>query len=126
MRRAYLLTPRGPTGLRVPPRGDAVARQGVVHLPGLERRHGRQLARGKSVIKRPSPLNVLKDTYGHSCYLARSVADEYQHFMTDSSGSLWDSPLKVPPGQPSAFLNYAPEDIEPLIYTLRHTFSNLC
>ena len=26
------------------------------------------LAAGESVIKRPSPLNVLKDTYDHSCY----------------------------------------------------------
>ena len=27
----------------------------------------RAVARGASVIKCPSPLNVLKDTYGHSC-----------------------------------------------------------
>jgi hypothetical protein len=28
----------------------------------------RYLARGGSVIQRPSPLNALKDTYDHSCY----------------------------------------------------------
>ena len=26
------------------------------------------VATGESVIKRPSPLSVLKDTYGHSCH----------------------------------------------------------
>ena len=36
------------------------------------------LAAGGSVIKFPSPLNVLKDTYDHSCHWARST--EYQHF----------------------------------------------
>ena len=40
------------------------------------------LATGGTVIKFPSPLNVLKDTYDHICYWARS--DEYQHLMTDS------------------------------------------
>ena len=40
------------------------------------------LAGGESVIQCPSSLNVLKATYDHSCYLARS--DEYQHLMTDS------------------------------------------
>jgi hypothetical protein len=39
------------------------------------------LATGGAVIKCPSPLNVLKDIYDHSCYWARS--DEYQHLMTD-------------------------------------------
>jgi hypothetical protein len=38
-------------------------------------------AAGGSVIKRPSPLNVLTDAYDHSCYRARS--DEYWHLMTD-------------------------------------------
>jgi hypothetical protein len=28
----------------------------------------RDLAAGESAIKCPSPLNVLKDTYNHSCY----------------------------------------------------------
>jgi hypothetical protein len=37
---------------------------------------------GESVIKYSSPLNVLKDTYDHICYWARS--DEYQHSITDS------------------------------------------
>ena len=27
-----------------------------------------RLAQGESVIKSPSPLNVLKDTYDHICY----------------------------------------------------------
>jgi hypothetical protein len=30
--------------------------------------HFAHLARGESVIKCPSPLDVLKDTYDHSCY----------------------------------------------------------
>jgi hypothetical protein len=37
---------------------------------------------GESVITCPSPLNVLKYTYDHSCYGARS--DEYQHLMPAS------------------------------------------
>ena len=44
-------------------------------------RSGCALAGGESVIKCPSPLNVLKYIYDHSCYSARS--DEYQHLMTD-------------------------------------------
>ena len=32
---------------------------------------GAQLARGGSVIKCPSPLHVLKDTYDHGCYGAQ-------------------------------------------------------
>ena len=31
-----------------------------------------RLARGEPVIKYKPPLNVLKDTYDHSCFLARS------------------------------------------------------
>jgi hypothetical protein len=42
-------------------------------------------APGEYAIKCPSPLNVLKDTYDHSWYCARS--DEYQHLMTDSPGA---------------------------------------
>ena len=41
-----------------------------------------RLATGESVIKCPSPLNVLKATHDHSCYWARS--DEYQRLMIDS------------------------------------------
>ena len=37
---------------------------------------------GESVIRRPSPLNVLKDTHDHSCYL--TCSDEHQHLMTVS------------------------------------------
>jgi hypothetical protein len=36
----------------------------------------------RRVIKCWYSLNVLKDTYDHSCYLARSY--EYQHLMADS------------------------------------------
>jgi hypothetical protein len=43
------------------------------------------LARGESVIKYKSPLNVLKDTYDYSCCLARSY--EYNHLRTDSPGA---------------------------------------
>jgi hypothetical protein len=43
------------------------------------------LARGESVMKHKSPLNVLKDTYDYSCCLARSY--EYNHLMTDSPGA---------------------------------------
>jgi hypothetical protein len=58
------------------------------------------LATGESVIECPSPLNVLKDTYDHSCYSACS--DKCQHLMTDSptarrgarstSGWRWSTP----------------------------------
>jgi hypothetical protein len=42
------------------------------------------LAPGESVIKCPSPLNVLKDTYDRCCH-CRVRSDEYQHLlMTDS------------------------------------------
>jgi hypothetical protein len=49
------------------------------------------VAAGESVIKYKSPLNVLKDTYDHSCCLARSY--EYNHLMTDSpwAHSRWRS-----------------------------------
>jgi hypothetical protein len=40
------------------------------------------VARGESVIKCPSPLNVLKDADDRSCCLARSY--EYNHLKTDS------------------------------------------
>jgi hypothetical protein len=53
----------------------------------------RSLAAGESVIKCPSPLNVLKDTYDHSCYGARS--DEYQHLMIDSPTANAALPLQV-------------------------------
>ena len=43
------------------------------------------LATGDTVIKGPSPLNVLKDAYNHSCCRARSY--EYNHLMTDSPGA---------------------------------------
>jgi hypothetical protein len=43
------------------------------------------LARGESVIKYKSPLNVLKDAYDYSCCLARSY--EYNHLMTDPPGA---------------------------------------
>jgi hypothetical protein len=47
---------------------------------------GPRVARGESVIKCSSPLNVLKEhrdnSYDHSCYRERS--DEYQRLMTDS------------------------------------------
>ena len=36
------------------------------------------LAQGDTVIKCPFSLNMLKDTYDHSCHWARST--EYQHF----------------------------------------------
>ena len=42
-------------------------------------------AEGDTVIERPSPLNVLNDTYEHSCYHVRS--GEYQHLMTVSPGA---------------------------------------
>jgi hypothetical protein len=45
------------------------------------------LAEGESVIKYKSSLNVLKDTYDHSCCLARS--DEYNHLLADSPGLGW-------------------------------------
>jgi hypothetical protein len=55
------------------------------------------LAAGESVITavsaQSSPLNVLKDTYDHSCYWARSV-DGYQHLMTDSPTAI---PTPRPP-----------------------------
>jgi hypothetical protein len=35
-----------------------------------------EIAQGESVIKSPSPLNVLKDTYDHSCYCARSALND--------------------------------------------------
>ena len=38
------------------------------------------IAAGGKVIKCRYPLDVIKYTYDHSCYLARW--DEYQHFMT--------------------------------------------
>ena len=37
---------------------------------------------GAHLVSCPSSLNVLKDTYDYSCYLAHS--DEYRHLMTDS------------------------------------------
>ena len=40
------------------------------------------VAQGESIIKFSSSLNVVKDTYDHSCDGAHS--DEYQHVMTDS------------------------------------------
>ena len=40
------------------------------------------LARGESVIKCSSPLNVLKDTHDHICCRVRS--DGYTHLMIDS------------------------------------------
>jgi hypothetical protein len=50
---------------------EGLVRMIVGGAPGLVR-----LARGESVIKCPSSLNVLKYTYDHSCYLVRS--DEHQ------------------------------------------------
>jgi hypothetical protein len=40
------------------------------------------LAVGGTGIECPSTLNVLKDTYDHSCYWA--LSDEWQHLMAGS------------------------------------------
>ena len=66
--------------------GDGLAEHAAQLCSGVDE-EGRRvalpaLAEGESAIKGPSPLNVLKDAYEHSCYRARS--DEYQHLMTDS------------------------------------------
>jgi hypothetical protein len=42
------------------------------------------LAADESVIKCPSPLNVLNDTYNYSCYIAHVQMNNYQHLITDS------------------------------------------
>ena len=51
------------------------------------------LAEGESIIKGPSPLNAVKDTYDHGCYCACS--DEHQHLMTDSPTARRDNPAAV-------------------------------
>ena len=48
-----------------------------LHLEGVGRPLRFHLAVGESFIKCPSTLNVIKDTYDHSCHGARS--DEYRH-----------------------------------------------
>ena len=46
----------------------ADAEQHRDHAVRVDWWQARRLARGESVIKCPSPLNVLKDTYDRSCY----------------------------------------------------------
>ena len=70
------LRPTARFGLSVTLSLDGAGRQMMTaSIDGARVAHGvvggakaNALARGESVIKCPSPLNMLKDTYDHSCY----------------------------------------------------------
>jgi hypothetical protein len=70
----------------------------ILHL-SLEH-YSRLVAKGESVIKYKYPLNVVTDTYDHSCCLA--CADEYLHLITDSPSTTSASDTSSSTSTPSA------------------------